>query len=122
MQNDLNIAIIQTDLIWKDKQANLSNFKDLIKTIQKKVDIIVLPELFNTAFCIDDMNLAEDENGETIAFMKAISVEKTARFAAALYSKKTIKSTTAFYLYMKIKSGIITINTIYFLWLAKISF
>ncbi|MFN8282488.1 MAG: nitrilase-related carbon-nitrogen hydrolase [Chitinophagales bacterium] len=91
MQNDLNIAIIQTDLIWKDKQANLSNFKDLIKTIQKKVDIIVLPELFNTAFCIDDMNLAEDENGETIAFMKAISVEKNCAVCGSIIFKEDDK-------------------------------
>lgn len=76
MLHELSIALLQTDLVWKDKQANLSNLTQLINTINEAVDIIVLPELFNTAFCIDDLTLSEDAHGETIAFMKAVSVQK----------------------------------------------
>ncbi len=76
MQNELSIALVQTDLIWKNKKTNLSNIEELISSIKQTVDIIVLPELFNTAFCIDDLSLAEDANGETISFLKSISIEK----------------------------------------------
>lgn len=76
MQNELSIALLQINLIWKDKESNLSNIRQLTDTINETVDIIVLPELFNTAFCIDDLSLAEDVNGETLQFLKSISVEK----------------------------------------------
>ncbi|MFN8296526.1 MAG: nitrilase-related carbon-nitrogen hydrolase [Chitinophagales bacterium] len=76
MQNELSIALLQTNLIWKDKASNLSILRQLADTINETVDIIVLPELFNTAFCIDDLSLAEDVNGETMEFLKSISTEK----------------------------------------------
>ena len=76
MQNELSIVLLQTNLIWKDKANNLSNLRQLTDTINETVDIIMLPELFNTAFCIDDLSLAEDANGETIKFLKSISAEK----------------------------------------------
>ena len=76
MQTVLSIALVQTDLVWKDKASNLSNLRQLINMIDERVDIIILPELFNTAFCIDDLSLAEDINGETMAFLKSVSSEK----------------------------------------------
>ena len=70
---DLKIALVQTDLAWKDKSKNLSTLTQLVNGIQEQVDIIVFSELFNTAFCVDDLSLAEDENGATFSFMKKIS-------------------------------------------------
>lgn len=91
MHNELNIAIIQTNLIWKDKIANLSTIKTLILSIKENVDLIVLPELFNTAFCIDDLNLAEDENGETVTFLKEISVLKNCAICGSILFKENDK-------------------------------
>ena len=49
-QNEINIALVQTDLAWKDKVANLNRIRQLVMTIKEPIDMIVLPELFNTAF------------------------------------------------------------------------
>ena len=59
MQEKLSIAIVQSDLIWKDKVANLANLTKHIDSIQENTDIILLPEMFTTAFCVDDPELAE---------------------------------------------------------------
>ncbi len=48
---DLRVAAIQADLVWEDRAANLAHFDVLIEKIEGQQDLIVLPEMFNTAFC-----------------------------------------------------------------------
>lgn len=76
MQENLSIALLQVDLIWKDKTKNLLKIEDLIQSIDEDVDVIVLPEMFTTGFCVDDMSLAENENGTTVNWMKKLAAEK----------------------------------------------
>jgi predicted amidohydrolase len=88
MQNEILIALIQTDLIWKDKKANIANIEKLILSIKNKVDIIVLPEMFSTAFCVDDVSLAEDIHGETITWLKCIAKEKDVAICGSILFKE----------------------------------
>lgn len=46
----LKTAIIQTEITWCDKEANYKNLEEKISNIDKEVDLIVLPETFNTGF------------------------------------------------------------------------
>ena len=39
MQNELNIALIQTDLVWKDRKTNLSNIEKIFSSIKEDIDI-----------------------------------------------------------------------------------
>lgn len=85
----INIALLQSDLVWKDRHTNLSNIEKIISSFNEEVDIIVLPEMFTTAFCVDDMSLAEDIDGETVAWMKRIAKEKnTAVCGSILFKEK----------------------------------
>jgi omega-amidase len=84
MAAEITIALIQADLIWKDKKNNLSNIEQLIQSIHQQADIIVLPEMFTTGFCVDDMSLAEDENGETVLWMKKLAAEKQAAICGSI--------------------------------------
>jgi len=88
MNNEISIALIQTDLVWKDKKANLSNLANLISAIEKEIDIIVLPEMFSTAFCVDDITLAEDINGETVAWLQHQAKEKNAAICGSILFKE----------------------------------
>ncbi|MEX1002517.1 MAG: amidohydrolase [Crocinitomicaceae bacterium] len=69
---DLNVAIIQTTLEWEDKEKNLSHFNCLIeKQLKgKQVDLLVLPEMFNTGFTMNAKKLAEKMDGSTVSWMK----------------------------------------------------
>jgi omega-amidase len=84
LSNEISIALLQTDLIWKDKKANLSALEQLIQSTDESADIIVLPEMFTTAFCVDDMSLAEDENGGTVHWMKKLAAEKKAAICGSI--------------------------------------
>ena len=83
MKSNLNISLIQSNLFWQDVNKNLSHFEVLISEISQ-TDIVLLPEMFNTAFCPKSNYLAENMNGETVSWMKEISKEKNCAIAGTL--------------------------------------
>ena len=74
--SNLHITIVQTDIFWEDKKANLDSLSEKIKGIKEKTEIIVLPEMFNTGFGLKKETLAETMDGETICWMKNIATKK----------------------------------------------
>tara|TARA_X000001036_G_scaffold341834_1_gene321268 strand:- start:208 stop:984 length:777 start_codon:yes stop_codon:yes gene_type:complete len=83
MQETLHISILQSDLFWKDICKNLTHFEKLISKISK-TDIILLPEMFNTAFCPKSNYLAESMNSTTVNWMKKISIQKKCAISGSL--------------------------------------
>jgi predicted amidohydrolase len=65
------ISIIQTDLVWENKKANLANLDSKIKLLAGKTDLIVLPEMFTTGFSMNPSYLAETMEGETMQWLSA---------------------------------------------------
>ena len=53
------------DVIWEDINANLNHVEELLKKLPES-DIVVLPEMFTTAFTISAPALAENNDGITI--------------------------------------------------------
>jgi predicted amidohydrolase len=74
--SSLTLTLIQTALSWENKSDNLAMFEKKIQAIQEKTEIIILPEMFSTGFSMKPELLAEDMNGETVAWMKRIAKEK----------------------------------------------
>ena len=74
--SSLTITLIQTNLHWEDKKANLDMLSKKIESIKEKTEIIILPEMFSTGFSMKPELLAEDMNGETVQWMKKIAAEK----------------------------------------------
>ena len=54
---DLKISIIQSDLVWEDVDKNLENFDIKLSKIDDS-DLIVLPEMFSTAFSMNPIKFA----------------------------------------------------------------
>lgn len=72
----LTITIIQPNIFWEDKRANLEMFQQKIESIQNKTEIVVLPEMFSTGFSMKPEILAESMSGETMEWMKKITAQK----------------------------------------------
>jgi len=87
MKSNLNITLIQSDLFWENVNSNLFNFGKLISNI-KDTDIILMPEMFNTAFCPKSSHLAESMDGKTINWMKDISKSKGCAIVGTLMIKE----------------------------------
>lgn len=74
--SSLTISIIQSELFWEDRQANLSMFETKIMGIQEQTEIVVLPEMFSTGFSMRPKQMAESMEGETVSWMKKIAAAK----------------------------------------------
>jgi omega-amidase len=69
----MKISIIQSSLVWEDKTANFRNLENIIKPLENKTDLVILPETFNTGFSMNPEKLGEVENGETLDWMKQVA-------------------------------------------------
>ncbi len=61
---ELRIALVQTQLAWHDREANLEHFDALLEQA-RGADLVVLPEMFTTGFSMESKSLCEPENGVT---------------------------------------------------------
>ena len=68
-KKDLKIAIVQSDLYFKQVDKNLNRFAEIFKKINNP-DIVFLPETFNTSFCPElAIDVAESMTGKSINWM-----------------------------------------------------
>jgi omega-amidase len=70
MSDTLNLTLVQTNLVWEDKEKNKVSFDKLLAKI-KKTDIVILPEMFLTGFSMNTKQLAETMDGDSVSWMKA---------------------------------------------------
>ena len=80
----LTLSIIQTNLHWEDKEANMRMLEDKFRNLQDSTEIIVLPEMFSTGFSMQPQLLAESMEGETIQWMKSMAAEHRVILAGSI--------------------------------------
>jgi omega-amidase len=64
----LNVALVQTALVWQNPVANRQQLAEQIGRIQG-ADIILLPEMFTTGFSMQSQHIAEPE-GDTLSWLQ----------------------------------------------------
>ena len=75
MKEQLKVSILQSNIFWEDKLANLKYFEKKIDKISQ-TDLIVLPEMFTTGFTMNPEPLAETMDGKTVNWMLDLASEK----------------------------------------------
>jgi predicted amidohydrolase len=70
IQESLNVAILQLDLVWENPQANREKIDLFLQKVPKETDVVFLPEMFSTGFSMNVSGQAETMDGETIQWMK----------------------------------------------------
>lgn len=66
----MKATIIQAELKWEDKSANLSAVSALLNLADPETRLAVLPEMFTTAFSMNPAALAETMDGPSVRWMK----------------------------------------------------
>lgn len=66
----MKITIVQPDIYWENRPANLNKLEKLLADIPEGTELVILPEMFTTGFSMDTLKLAEEINSETITWMK----------------------------------------------------
>ncbi|WP_404341950.1 amidohydrolase [Pseudoalteromonas mariniglutinosa] len=92
----LILALIQTELYWLDKPANLANFADKISNIKEPVDLIILPETFATGFAIDQ-DCGEPAQGKVLTWLKDTAKTSNAVVAGSVLVNEGAKKANRFY-------------------------
>lgn len=85
----MRISILQTDIVWENKQENLRRLREKLETLRGTTEIVVLPETFSTGFCMDTAGLAEPTTGETITTLRQWSEEYRLAIAGSYIASKT---------------------------------
>jgi omega-amidase len=89
----MKVTIIQTDLRWEDINANLSHLSSLLSLAGSDTELVVLPEMFTTAFSMEPSRLSETMEGPTVHWMK----EKAASGGYALCGSLIIREDDKFF-------------------------
>lgn len=71
----MKVALLQYPIVWADKQANLQAAEEHIRALRGEADVALLPEMFTTGFCVDQPELAEPTEGETMRRMQSLANE-----------------------------------------------
>lgn len=69
MNSEITIATVQFDIKWEDSKYNMRSLDELLGTLSHDIDIVVLPEMFNTGFSMNPKNIALENGGEVLDWM-----------------------------------------------------
>ena len=72
----LSVTLIQSNLAWENKAANLAQFAQKIQSKTGPGQLVILPEMFSTGFSMNPAQLAETMEGNTVQWMKTMAVQQ----------------------------------------------
>lgn len=84
MSSTLTVSLVQADIIWEDKAANLAHYSRLIGESREKKELVLLPEMFSTGFSMVPERLAETMDGATVQWMKETAAKHHIILAGSL--------------------------------------
>ncbi len=108
---EVRIACIQTDICLCQKEKNIEKAISMIdNALSEGAEIIVLPEVFSTGFCYDDMpGSAEYEGGSTLRKLSELTRDKGCIIISSIIEKiSSDKGEKYFNLGFCIDNGVIT--------------
>jgi omega-amidase len=70
MTSHLRATLVQPDTAWQDPATNRRRLAAQFRGLMGHTDLIILPEMFATGFCMDGGGLAEDMAGPTVGWMR----------------------------------------------------
>jgi predicted amidohydrolase len=65
----LTVSIVQSELHWHDPVRNLEHFSTVLQQLERKTDLVVLPEMFSTGFTMHVEKHAERMDGRSVTWM-----------------------------------------------------
>ena len=71
MKAKLKIVNIQTSLFWESALKNRAYFDKLLNSLNKEIDIVLLPEMFTSGFTMNAKKVFETMSGPTVLWMQS---------------------------------------------------
>ncbi|WP_255298378.1 carbon-nitrogen family hydrolase [Brevibacillus dissolubilis] len=83
MSQQWNVALLQMDIAFGQPQANRDKVREMVETLaqaEEKPDIVLLPELWDTAYDLHRLDEIADDNGEKAKEVLAESARRLGSF------------------------------------------
>lgn len=80
----LTVALVQAELFWQQAGANREHFEQLLAHCYEALDLIVLPEMFNTGFSNAATRVAEAMNGPSVSWMRQLAENRQCAVCGSL--------------------------------------
>lgn len=80
----MNVALIQSSLVWENPAENRSYFQKEIELIKADVDLIVMPEMFTSGFTMQAQSVAEPMDGDSIKWLQSMATVKNCAITGSL--------------------------------------
>jgi len=71
----LRVSLLQAATAWHDPAANRALYGGLVRSLAGSTDLAVLPETLTSGFSNDAVEQAEDMQGESVAWLRALAIE-----------------------------------------------
>jgi omega-amidase len=71
----LCVSLIQGDTRWHDAAANRDYYGEKVRALRDTTDLIVLPETFTSGFTNETLVNAEDMEGESLRWLRALAAD-----------------------------------------------
>lgn len=92
---NLRMALFQMDIVFGEPESNKKSIEQYFKKIDSTVDIVVLPELWNTGYDLKRLDDIADENAkDSIAFLKQLAKYYHVNIVGGSVAKQTSKGVT----------------------------
>lgn len=88
---NMEILMVQADVVWESPEENRVRFEKLIdKACEEdgKPNLIVLPEMFTTGFCMRPEGIAEQADTVSLQWMKAVAKKHNSAIAGSVAVKE----------------------------------
>jgi len=87
MAENLRVSMVQSHIIWEDRNENLGYYGELLRRISGKTDLAVLPETFSTGFTMNVEPLADEVDGITVNTIKKWAADYKMAVAGSFIAK-----------------------------------
>jgi predicted amidohydrolase len=104
----MDILLLQTDIEWQSPENNRKHIKNIIDS-SPYADIIILPEMFTTGFCMSPADVAEKADTVTLAWMQNLAGAKKSAIAGSIAVEEDGKYYNRFY-FVKPAGDYVTYN------------
>jgi predicted amidohydrolase len=87
---NMDILLLQMDIEWQSPDNNRRHISNILDA-SPNADLIVLPEMFTTGFCISPAGIAEKADTVTLAWMQNLAAEKKSAIAGSIVTEENGK-------------------------------
>ncbi len=69
----MKIAWLQYDIVWQNPERNIEILDEILESSKESWDILILPEMFDTGFCMNPAEMNGRKVETTIGWMKKVA-------------------------------------------------